>query len=72
MEELKKGLKELGWGWGCSPIEGATVSTSQTPQEFPGTRLPTKEYTWTDPWLWQHMWQRMAFLDISGRRGPWA
>jgi hypothetical protein len=30
------------------------------------------EYTYRDPWHWPHMWQRMALLDISGRRGPWA
>jgi hypothetical protein len=23
------------------------------------------------PWREQHMWQRMALLDISGKRGPW-
>jgi hypothetical protein len=52
-------------------MQGATVSTGQThPPELQGTRPPSKEYTWTDPWLWPHMWQKMALLDISGRRGP--
>lgn len=54
----------------CSPMEGATVSTGQTP---PPVGVPrdwiTKEYTWR---LWPHMWQRMALLYISGRRGPWS
>ena len=39
----------------CSPMEGATVSTGQNPQEISGTGPPTKEYTWRDPWLWPHM-----------------
>ncbi|KRX28856.1 hypothetical protein T09_10436 [Trichinella sp. T9] len=33
------------------PIEGAR----EIPSEFPGTKLPTKEYTWRDPWLQLHM-----------------
>jgi hypothetical protein len=24
------------------------------------------EYTWRDPWLRPHMWQRIVLLDISG------
>jgi hypothetical protein len=56
----------------CRPIGGATVSTCQTPMELPGTGPPTKEYTWRNPWLQLHMWQRMALLDISGRRSLWA
>jgi hypothetical protein len=46
----------------CSPMEGTAVLTSQP---------PTKVYTWRNPWLWPHMWQRRALLDISERRGPW-
>ena len=57
----------------CSPIEGTdSYWTNQYPPELPGTKPPTKEYTWRDPWLQPHMWQRMAWLDISARRGPWA
>ena len=44
-------------------MEGATVSTGQTPP-------PTKDYTWSSPGRWPHMWQKLALLDISGRRGP--
>jgi hypothetical protein len=40
------------------------------PLELPGTKPPTKEYTWRVPWLQPHMWQRMALLDINGRRSP--
>jgi hypothetical protein len=32
----------------------------------------TKGYTWRDPWLCLHKWERMALLDFSGRRDPWA
>jgi hypothetical protein len=39
---------------------------------LPETGPPTEEYTWRDPWLQPHMWQRMALLDISGRSDPWA
>ena len=56
----------------CSHMEGATVSTGQTcpiPPD-PGTGPPNKEYTWRDPWSWLHVWQRMALLDINGKRGP--
>jgi hypothetical protein len=42
------------------------------PPELPVTKLPTKEYTWMDPWLQLHMQQRMALLAINGRRGPWS
>ena len=48
----------------CRPMEGATVSTDKIL-----LKAPTKKYTWRDPWRWPHMWQRMALLDISGRRG---
>jgi hypothetical protein len=55
----------------CNPIGGTTISTNQIPLELPGTKPPTKKYTWRDPWFWAHMWQRMALLDIN-RRGPWS
>jgi len=41
------------------------ISKPDTP-ELPGTKPPTKEYTWRDPW------QRMALWGINGRRGPWS
>jgi hypothetical protein len=36
----------------CRPIGRTTISTKQprTP-ELPGTKPPTKEYTWRDLWL---------------------
>jgi hypothetical protein len=47
MEELEKGLKEL-----------KGFATHQL--ELPGTKPPTKEYTWRDPWFQLHISQRMA------------
>jgi hypothetical protein len=60
--ELKKGLKELkGFS---NPYEEQYQLTR--PSEIPGTKLPTKEYTWSDPWLQPHMYQRMDLLSING------
>ena len=28
---------------------------TRPPPELPGTKPPTKEYTWKDPWLQLHM-----------------
>jgi hypothetical protein len=42
----------------CNPIGRTTISTNQTPLHVPelqGTKPPTKEYTWRDPWLQPHM-----------------
>jgi hypothetical protein len=36
-----------------------------------GTGSPTKDYTWSDTWLWLHMWHRTA-LYISETKGLWA
>jgi hypothetical protein len=59
--------------WTTFQSHGRSNSINQPdPSEIPGTRPPTKDYTWRDPCLWPNMWQRMALLDISGRRGPWA
>jgi hypothetical protein len=67
VEELEKGLKELrGFE---APWRSNSVSKPD-PLDLPGTGPPTNEYTWSDPWRWPHMWERMALLDISGRRGP--
>jgi hypothetical protein len=32
------------------------------PQELSGTKPPTKEYTWRDPWLQLHMEQRIVLF----------
>jgi hypothetical protein len=52
----------------CNPI-GRTISTNQTRSELPGTKPPTEEYTWREPWLQSHMYQRMTLLEPSERRG---
>jgi hypothetical protein len=59
------------WG-GLQPYSGGNSVNWPDPLELPGTGPPNKEYTWSGPWFWPHMWQRMAWLDISGRNGPWA
>ena len=41
------------------------------PQNLPGTKPPTKEYTWRDPWLQLHMQQRISLSGINERRVPW-
>jgi hypothetical protein len=42
-----------------NPIGRTTISTNQTPPpqlpELPGTKAPTKQYTWRDPWLQLHI-----------------
>jgi hypothetical protein len=40
--------------------------------ELPGTKPPTKEYTWRDQWLQTHIQQRMALLAISGKIDSWS
>ena len=47
-------------------MDGATLSTGQPSVKLSGTGPPAKEYTWRDPWLWSHMWQRMALLASVG------
>ena len=59
----------------CSPMEGANSVNRPDPTPTPellGTESLTKEYKWRDPRLRLHMCQRMALLDISVRRSPWA
>jgi hypothetical protein len=48
MEELEKGLQELR---GLQPHRKNNNINQQNPIELPGTKAPTKEYTWRDPWL---------------------
>jgi hypothetical protein len=52
MEEVEKGLKELK-GF-MTPQEEQQYQPTRSP-ELPGTKLPTKEYTWRDLWLQLHM-----------------
>jgi hypothetical protein len=56
----------------CSPMGVSNSVNRPDPWWLPGTGPPTKEYTWINSLLWPHMWQRMAFLDINGRRDHWA
>jgi len=56
----------------CTHLGRTTISANQTPPELSGTKPPTKEYTWSNPWLQQHMKQTMALSGISERKGPWS
>jgi len=50
MEKLKKGLKEL------KGFHRKNNNTNQPDHlELLGTKPPTREYTWRDPWLQPHM-----------------
>jgi hypothetical protein len=69
MEDMEKGLTGLRV---LQPHGSSNNVNSQDTPELPGTGPPTKEYSWNNPSQWPHIWQRMALLDISGRRGSWA
>jgi hypothetical protein len=55
-----------------NPI-GEQLSTNQPPvrPELPGSKPPTKDYTWNSPWLQLCMLQRIALSGINGRRSLW-
>jgi hypothetical protein len=55
-----------------SQIKHVSLINQPVLPELSGTKPPTKEYTWSDPWLQLHMYQRMALSVINGRRGPWS
>ena len=52
-----------------SPLGSTTISTNQTP-EPPGTKPPTKDYTWKDLCLLLHMKQKSVLFGINGREDP--
>jgi hypothetical protein len=66
----------LPWVWGvpdggtegaegvCSPMEEQQCQTSQSSWGLDHQLKNTQH--------WMHIWQKMALLDISERRGPWA
>jgi hypothetical protein len=68
-EELEKELKELK---GFAIHRNNNKMNQPDHSELPGTKPPTKVYTWRVPWLQLHMLQKMALSDINGRRGPWS
>jgi hypothetical protein len=65
MEELRGGLKE--WKAFASPWK---EQYQPDHPELPGTKPPTKEYTWKDSWLQLHMWQRVVLSGINGNGSP--
>ena len=54
MEEVEKGPKDLK-GFAAPQEEQQYEPTSTPPPELPGTKPPTKEYTWRNPLLQLHM-----------------
>jgi hypothetical protein len=52
IEELEKGLKELK---GFATHRKNNNNNQPDSSELPGTKLPTKEYTWSNPWLQLYM-----------------
>jgi len=52
IEELEKGLKDLK---GFATHRKNNNINQPDILEFLGTKPPTKEYTWKDPWLHPHM-----------------
>jgi hypothetical protein len=46
VDELERGLKELKWF--ATPSKNNNINHPD-PQDLPGTKPPTKEYTWRDP-----------------------
>jgi hypothetical protein len=52
MEELEKGQKEMKE---LQPHRRNNTMNHPISPELPGTKPPTKECTWSDPWLKLHM-----------------
>ena len=54
---INEGARERSQGAeGAFSSIGRNNNTNQlVPPELPGTKPPTKEYTWRDPWLQLHM-----------------
>jgi hypothetical protein len=53
VKELEKGLKELKRV--ATHRKNNNINQPDPLPEFPGTKPPTKEYTWRNPWLQPHM-----------------
>jgi hypothetical protein len=52
VEELEKGLKELKV---LGTHRKSNNINQPDPPELPGTKLTTKGYIWSDPWLQLHV-----------------
>jgi hypothetical protein len=52
IEELEKGLKEA---MGFATLRKNNNINQPDSTELPGTKSPTKAYTWRDLWLQPHM-----------------
>jgi hypothetical protein len=56
----------------CSPRVGATIWTNQYLPELPGTKPPTKEYTWRNSWLQLHFISSFIVSVYIWLAGPWS
>ena len=67
------GVRERTEGakWICNNWKKNYVNQPDAP-ELTGTKPLIKEYTWRDPGLQLHMYQRMPLSVINRRRGPWS
>jgi hypothetical protein len=64
MEELGEGLRS--WRGLQSHRKDNNINHPDPP-ELPRTKPATKQYTWRDPWVQLHIYQRMALSYINGR-----
>jgi hypothetical protein len=53
MDELEERTK--GAEGACTSKGGTTICINQYTPKLPGTKPPTKEYTWRNRWLQLHM-----------------
>ena len=54
--EYKEELRKYPRRWRALKTYRRNYNMNQpVPPEFPGTKPPTKEYIWRDPWLQQHI-----------------
>jgi hypothetical protein len=60
-----------GAEWVCSSMERVTVVKGPDFPELPGTGPPIKEYTWRNPWVQLHIWQRMTLFVSVGGEALW-
>jgi hypothetical protein len=53
MEELEKDW--MSWRGLLPHRKNNNINQPDPPSELPGTKPPTKEYTWKEPWLQVHI-----------------
>jgi hypothetical protein len=68
----KVGARTEGAEGVCHSIGRTIILTNQTPQKLPGTKPPTKEYTWAgvggtygSSWIYSRRWPYQASLGAA-------